>query len=184
MKFFEPELEEPAPEGLVDMIRSWIDDPTFRYLLQMGLATFLVLLTLFMVVRPALRFYMAGDANFRSAIELEAKDEITAKLNTGEVADSADIRAITATLVVDSDNIKSLTTQVANLSQQGDLATITGTAAWYAPYNLKINEIDFSNWKGELNTIQERVDGQRQIWIQDPQGYWIEINDIHSKPSL
>ena len=50
--------------------------------------------------------------------------------------------------------------------------------------NLKINQIDFSNWKGELNTIQERVDGQRQIWIQDPQGYWIEINDIHSKPSL
>ena len=50
--------------------------------------------------------------------------------------------------------------------------------------NLKKNEINFSNWKGELNTIQERVDGQRQIWIQDPQGYWIEINDIHSKPSL
>ena len=50
--------------------------------------------------------------------------------------------------------------------------------------NLKKNEIDYSNWKGELNTIQERVDGQRQIWIQDPQGYWIEINDIHSKPNL
>ena len=50
--------------------------------------------------------------------------------------------------------------------------------------NLKKNQIDFSNWKGKLNTIQERADGQRQIWIQDPQGYWIEINDIHSKPSL
>ena len=48
--------------------------------------------------------------------------------------------------------------------------------------NLKKNEIDYSNWKGDLNTIQERVDGKRQIWIQDPQGYWIEINDIHSKP--
>ncbi len=48
--------------------------------------------------------------------------------------------------------------------------------------NLKKNQIDFSNWEGKLNTIQERVDGQRQIWIQDPQGYWIEINDIHSKP--
>ena len=48
--------------------------------------------------------------------------------------------------------------------------------------NLKKNEINFSNWKGELNSIQERVDGKRQIWIQDPQGYWIEINDIPSKP--
>tara|TARA_A100001015_G_scaffold141675_1_gene157255 strand:- start:834 stop:1295 length:462 start_codon:yes stop_codon:yes gene_type:complete len=50
--------------------------------------------------------------------------------------------------------------------------------------NLKKNKIDYSNWKGELNMIQERVDGQRQIWIQDPQGYWIEINDIRSKPNL
>ena len=50
--------------------------------------------------------------------------------------------------------------------------------------NLKKNKIDYYNWKGDLNTIQERVDGQRQIWIQDPQGYWIEINDIHSKPNL
>ena len=51
-------------------------------------------------------------------------------------------------------------------------------------YEIPINEIDYSNWKGDLNTIQERVDGKRQIWIQDPQGYWIEINDIHSKPNL
>ena len=49
---------------------------------------------------------------------------------------------------------------------------------------IPINEIDYSNWKGDLNTIQERVDGKRQIWIQDPQGYWIEINDVHSKPNL
>ena len=50
--------------------------------------------------------------------------------------------------------------------------------------NLKKNKIDYSNWEGELNTIQERIDGKRQIWIQDPQGYWIEINDIHSKQNL
>ena len=52
-------------------------------------------------------------------------------------------------------------------------------------HNLKKMKLIILNWKGELNTIQERVDGQkRQIWIQDPQGYWIEINDIHSKPNL
>ncbi len=50
--------------------------------------------------------------------------------------------------------------------------------------NLKKNKIYFSNWKGESNKIQQRADGQRQIWIQDPQGYWIEINDIHSKPPI
>ena len=50
--------------------------------------------------------------------------------------------------------------------------------------NLKKNKIYFSNWKGESYKIQQRADGQRQIWIQDPQGYWIEINDIHSKTPL
>ena len=43
------------------------------------------------------------------------------------------------------------------------------------------NKIDYSNWEGELNTIQERVDGQRQIWIKDPQGYWIEINSTNQQ---
>ena len=36
----------------------------------------------------------------------------------------------------------------------------------------------------DIIRVVERVDGKRQIWIQDPQGYWIEINDIHSKPNL
>ena len=96
MKFFEPKLEEPAPEGVVDMIRSWTDDPTFRYLLQMGLATFLVLLTLFMVVRPALRFYMAGGragATQTGSVSGELSPAEVERLRQGDIDDVQEIKS-------------------------------------------------------------------------------------------
>jgi catechol 2,3-dioxygenase-like lactoylglutathione lyase family enzyme len=42
-----------------------------------------------------------------------------------------------------------------------------------------INEkgVNYSNFNGESKRIQKRPDGVRQIYIQDPDGYWIEIND-------
>jgi lactoylglutathione lyase len=38
-------------------------------------------------------------------------------------------------------------------------------------------KIPFSNWAGENRKITTRVDGVKQIYFQDPDGYWIEIND-------
>ncbi|MCZ6694445.1 MAG: VOC family protein [Bacteroidetes bacterium] len=37
--------------------------------------------------------------------------------------------------------------------------------------------IEYSNWPGEKNKFTVRADGVRQIYIQDPDGHWIEIND-------
>lgn len=42
---------------------------------------------------------------------------------------------------------------------------------------LKKNNVPFENWVGEKNTFTNRVDGVKQIYFQDPDGYWIEIND-------
>ena len=42
---------------------------------------------------------------------------------------------------------------------------------------LKKNSIGWEDGKGNKNTITNRVDGVKQIWLQDPDGYWIEIND-------
>jgi lactoylglutathione lyase len=35
----------------------------------------------------------------------------------------------------------------------------------------------FEDLKGNKNAITTRVDGVKQIWLQDPDGYWVEIND-------
>jgi lactoylglutathione lyase len=42
---------------------------------------------------------------------------------------------------------------------------------------LQKNNVPFESWTGEKNTYTNRVDGVKQIYFQDPDGFWIEIND-------
>ncbi len=43
--------------------------------------------------------------------------------------------------------------------------------------HLEKNKIPYENWFGDKNTTNTRGDGIKQIYIQDIDGYWIEIND-------
>ena len=43
--------------------------------------------------------------------------------------------------------------------------------------NLTKNNIAYENWAGQSNAVTNRVDGVKQIYFKDPDGYWIEIND-------
>lgn len=42
--------------------------------------------------------------------------------------------------------------------------------------HLENNDIAYSDWPGKENAVTLRSDGVRQIYLQDPDGYWIEIN--------
>jgi lactoylglutathione lyase len=42
---------------------------------------------------------------------------------------------------------------------------------------LKKKSIPFEDVAGKKNVFSFRVDGVKQLWLQDPDGYWIEIND-------
>jgi lactoylglutathione lyase len=42
---------------------------------------------------------------------------------------------------------------------------------------LTVNNIPFEDVKGTKNAVTTRIDGVKQLWLQDPDGYWIEIND-------
>jgi lactoylglutathione lyase len=37
--------------------------------------------------------------------------------------------------------------------------------------------IEYGDWSGKNKKSQTRIDGVKQIFFQDPDGYWIEIND-------
>ena len=37
--------------------------------------------------------------------------------------------------------------------------------------------IDFYDWIGQLNRKAKRPDNIEQVYIQDPDGYWVEINN-------
>ncbi len=39
--------------------------------------------------------------------------------------------------------------------------------------------IGWEDWPGKPNTITTRPDGIHQLYIRDPDGYWIEVNDDH-----
>jgi len=41
--------------------------------------------------------------------------------------------------------------------------------------------ITYSDWPGNLNKINIRADGIKQIFFQDPDGYWIEVNSVEQK---
>ncbi|HEY5687747.1 MAG TPA: VOC family protein [Yeosuana sp.] len=44
--------------------------------------------------------------------------------------------------------------------------------------NVQTMEINYSDWPGTLNKVTHRADGIKQIYIQDTDGYWIEINSV------
>ena len=39
-------------------------------------------------------------------------------------------------------------------------------------------KIPYSDWPGKPNTVNIRADGVKQIFFQDPDGYWIEVNSV------
>lgn len=42
---------------------------------------------------------------------------------------------------------------------------------------LKKHKISWEDRDGAKNSVTVRVDGVKQLWLQDPDGYWIEVND-------
>jgi len=42
-------------------------------------------------------------------------------------------------------------------------------------------KIQYSDWPGNVNKVNVRADGIKQIYFQDPNGYWIEVNSVAQK---
>ncbi|MFZ4057487.1 MAG: VOC family protein [Ferruginibacter sp.] len=43
---------------------------------------------------------------------------------------------------------------------------------------LESTQIVYSDWPGTPNKINIRPDGIKQVFFQDPNGYWIEVNSV------
>ena len=42
---------------------------------------------------------------------------------------------------------------------------------------LEENEVPYFDWPGKPQSVTTRVDGVQQLYFQDPDGHWIEVND-------
>lgn len=47
--------------------------------------------------------------------------------------------------------------------------------------SLDAAKVSYSDWPGNIGKVNVRADGIKQIYIQDPDGYWIEINSVAVK---
>jgi lactoylglutathione lyase len=45
---------------------------------------------------------------------------------------------------------------------------------------LQAMDLEFTNFPGTVGEVSVRPDGVRQLYLQDPDGYWIEINSAAS----
>lgn len=43
---------------------------------------------------------------------------------------------------------------------------------------LQANKIPYSDWPGKPNAVNIRADGIKQVFFQDPDGYWVEVNSL------
>jgi lactoylglutathione lyase len=48
---------------------------------------------------------------------------------------------------------------------------------------LNSHSVAYESWAGKQNEVTTRVDGIKQIYFKDPDGYWIEINNDYPKTS-
>lgn len=46
---------------------------------------------------------------------------------------------------------------------------------------LDAKKISYSDWPGAVNTVSTRADGVKQVFFQDPDGYWIEVNNVSAQ---
>ena len=46
---------------------------------------------------------------------------------------------------------------------------------------LDAHQVVYGDWKGTLKQVDTRSDGVKQVFLQDPDGYWIEINSAGEK---
>jgi catechol 2,3-dioxygenase-like lactoylglutathione lyase family enzyme len=47
---------------------------------------------------------------------------------------------------------------------------------------LEKNKVAYGDFYGKPNTVTLRADGVQQLYFQDPDGYWIEVNDAGTTP--
>ena len=43
--------------------------------------------------------------------------------------------------------------------------------------HLDVMHVKYGNWKGDSKSPQLRPDGIKQVYLQDPDNFWIEVND-------
>ena len=67
-----------------------------------------------------------------------------------------------------------------NKAQEHDINThLAFTVPDLAKFMAHLDKLHvrYGNWKGEAGQFTPRPDGVKQVYLQDPDGFWLEVND-------
>jgi lactoylglutathione lyase len=67
-----------------------------------------------------------------------------------------------------------------SLNKAVHLALMTADFDAFVTMLGKMN-IAYSDWPGTPNKVNVRADGMKQVFFQDPDGYWLEVNSVAQK---
>lgn len=73
-------------------------------------------------------------------------------------------------------HVTELTTEDKKLNKQFHFAYRVNDFEGYIKF-LNENGIEYGEFSGKNKKFQTRIDGVRQVYFQDPDGHWIEVND-------
>ena len=77
-------------------------------------------------------------------------------------------------------HLLSVIKQPVNINKAVHLALTTASFDAFVKLLDNFN-IPYSDWPGAVHKINIRADGIQQIFFQDPDGYWIEVNSVAQK---
>ena len=100
-------------------------------------------------------------------------------LKLQEINNRTEIEGITWFSLGDGKELHLISTQKGNVTVDKALHFALSTSNFDAfVKTLDTMNINYSDWFGTPRKINIRADGIRQIFLQDPDGYWIEVNSV------
>lgn len=144
---------------------------------QLGLA---ILLTSFMQAQDSVSFKFSVNHLALSVKEVNRSAEFYSKvLGLSEITNRSKIEGIRWYVLADGRELHLISVIKENVTTNKALHLGLATANFDAfVKRLNLLKIPYSDWPGKPNTVNIRADGIKQIFFQDPDGYWLEVNSV------
>ena len=147
------------------------------------LISVVVLLSKFTYAQEKLDFSMSFDHLALSVVNVEKSAEFYKSiLNLNEITNKTKVDGIRWFSLDDGKELHLISIVEGEIKINKAVHFAVTTSSFDAFIKrLTLMNIDYSSWAGENQKITVRADGIKQVYIQDPDGYWIEVNSVKQK---
>ena len=148
-----------------------------KKIIQLGLA---IVLTSFIQAQDSVSFKFSINHLALSVKEVNRSAEFYSKvLSLPEITNRSKIEGIRWFVLGDGRELHLISVIKENVTTNKALHLGLSTTSFDAfVKRLDQLKIPYADWPGKPNTVNIRADGIKQIFFQDPDGYWLEVNSV------